>query len=205
MSSDNFLDYELPIFPLGNPLFPAGLLHLNIFEPRYLAMTAECLRTGRPFGVTLIQAGFEVGVPAIPAAIGCTACIIDWQRPAPDRYQLTARGESLFKIERRRSNDEGLILATVRLIDPPDPIALPTRYAGLANLISELIDAFGADSPIPLPLRLDDAAWVANRWAELLPVTPERRQRWLEQGAPLTVLAEIKQVLAEQSGGGERP
>ena len=34
---------ELPIFSLGNPLFPAGLLHLNIFEPRYLAMTADCI------------------------------------------------------------------------------------------------------------------------------------------------------------------
>ena len=58
---------ELPIFPLGNPLFPAGLLHLNIFEPRYLAMTAACLKTGAPFGVSLIQAGFEVGVPAVPS------------------------------------------------------------------------------------------------------------------------------------------
>ena len=196
---------ELPIFPLGNPLLPAGLLHLNIFEPRYLAMTTECLRTGSPFGVALIQAGFEVGVPAIPAAIGCTARIIEWQRPAPDRYQLTVRGESIFKIGQRRSNDAGLILANVRLIDPPDPIALPLRYVGLAKLIQELVDAFGADSPIPLPLRLDDAAWVANRWAELLPVTPERRQRWLEQGAPLAALAEVEQVLAQQSGGGERP
>lgn len=192
---------ELAVFPLSNPLFPAGLLHLNIFEPRYLAMTAECLRDSKPFGVTLIQGGFEVGVPAIPAAIGCTARIIEWQQPAPDRYRLVAQGESLFKIEKRRSNALGLILATVQLIDPPDPLPLPRRYEGLATLIQELIAALGDEAPIPKPLRLTDAAWVANRWAELLPVTPERRQRWLEQADPLVALAEIEQVLAEQSRG----
>lgn len=195
------LNEELPIFPLGNPLFPAGMVHLNIFEPRYVAMTAECLRDNSPFGVVLIQAGFEVGAPAIPATIGCTARIVEWQQPAPDRYRLVARGESLFRIERRRNTPLGLILARVQLLEPPDPIALPTQHAALAKLIQELMVAFGDDSPIPKPLRLDDAAWVANRWAELLPLTPERRQRWLEQSDPLATLEEIERCLAEQARG----
>ena len=191
---------ELPVFPLGNPLFPAGLLHLNIFEPRYLAMTAECIRNGTPFGVSLIRAGFEVGVPAVPSAIGCTARIIEWSQPMTDRYRLVAKGESLFKLISRRIRDDGLMLAKVELLDPPDPLALPPQHAALAALIKELIAALGEDAPLPKPRRFDDAAWVANRWAELLPVTPERRQRWLEQADPLTALVEIEKVLAEQTG-----
>lgn len=194
---------ELPIFSLGNPLFPAGLLHLNIFEPRYLAMTDECIRTGKPFGVSLIRAGFEVGVPAVPSAIGCTARIIEWSQPMTDRYRLVCKGETLFKILNRRVADDGLMLATVELVDPPDPLALPKHHAGLAALIEELIEALGEDAPIPKPRRLDDAAWVANRWAELLPVTPERRQRWLEQADALTALTEIEKLLAEQTGGSQ--
>ncbi len=193
---------ELPIFSLGNPLFPAGLLHLNIFEPRYLAMTADCIRHGKPFGVSLIRAGFEVGVPAIPSAIGCTARILEWSQPMTDRYRLLAQGESMFKIISRRVADDGLMLARVELIDPPDPLALPAQHQALARLIQELIEALGEDAPIPKPWRLDDAAWVANRWAELLPVTPERRQRWLEQADPLTALVEIERCLREQTGGG---
>ena len=142
---------ELPIFPLGNPLFPAGLLHLNIFEPRYLAMTAECLRRGTPFGVSLIRAGYEVGVPAIPSAIGCTARIIEWSQPMTDRYRLVAKGESMFKIISRRTDDSGLIIARAELIDPPDPLALPKQHAGLAALIKELIEAMGDDAPLPKP------------------------------------------------------
>ncbi|MDO9452574.1 MAG: LON peptidase substrate-binding domain-containing protein [Stagnimonas sp.] len=191
---------ELPIFSLGNPLFPAGLLHLNIFEPRYLAMTAACIGSGKPFGVSLIRAGFEVGVPAIPSAIGCTARIIEWSQPMTDRYRLVAKGETLFRIINRRVADDGLMLAQVELIDPPDPLPLPPQHAALAALIKELIAALGEDAPLPKPRRFDDAAWVANRWAELLPVTPERRQRWLEQADPLTALVEIEKVLAEQTG-----
>lgn len=197
------LTEELPIFPLGNPLFPAGLLHLNIFEPRYVAMTAECLRNNSPFGVTLIQGGFEVGAPAIPAAIGCTARIVEWSQPAANRYQLVARGESLFKIEQRRSNALGLILARTQLIEPPDPIPLPAAHRGLATLLQQLYDALDDEAALPKPARLQDATWVANRWAELLPVTPERRQRWLEQADPLVALVEIERVLAEQANGAD--
>ena len=195
---------ELPIFSLGNPLFPAGLLHLNIFEPRYLAMTGECIRSGKPFGVSLIRAGFEVGVPAVPSAIGCTARIIEWSQPMTNRYRLVCKGESPFKILKRRVADDGLMLARVELIDPPDPRPLPKHHAGLAALIEELIEALGEDAPIPKPRRFDDAAWVANRWAELLPVTPERRQRWLEQADALTALIEIEKLLAEQTGDASR-
>ncbi len=191
---------ELPIFSLGNPLFPAGLMHLNIFEPRYLAMTARCIERGEPFGVSLIRAGFEVGVPAIPSAIGCTARIVEWSRPAADRYRLVAQGESLFKIVSRHLAADGLMLAQVELIEPPDPVPPPAQHATLAGLIRELIEALGADAPIPAPPRFDDAAWVVKRWAELLPVTPERRQRWLEQSDPVIALREIEQLLAEQRG-----
>lgn len=195
-------DAELPIFPLGNPLFPAGRLHLNIFEPRYLAMTQACIETGQPFGVCLIQGGFEVGVPAIPAAIGCTARIVEWSQPMTDRYRLVCRGGSVFKIQSRRVRDDGLILARVRTIEPPDPLPLPERHAQLSALLRELAEALGEETPFGKPYRLGDAAWVANRWAELLPVTPERRQRWLEQRRPLVALAEIEDWLASQAGSG---
>ena len=188
---------ELPIFSLGNPLFPAGLLHLNIFEPRYLAMTADCIRHGKPFGVSLIRAGFEVGVPAVPSAIGCTARIIEWSQPMTDRYRLVAKGETMFKIISRRVADDGLMLAKVELIDPPDPLALPSHHAGLAALIKELIEALGDDAPLPKPRRFDDAAWVACRLAELLPIPPERKQKLLEATRPLAMLSDVETLLRD--------
>ena len=42
----------IPVFPLpGALLLPRGELPLNIFEPRYLAMTDDALRTSRLIGM----------------------------------------------------------------------------------------------------------------------------------------------------------
>ena len=48
----NNLPQTLPIFPLGGVLLlPNGRLPLNIFEPRYLAMTDDALATDRLIGI----------------------------------------------------------------------------------------------------------------------------------------------------------
>ncbi len=192
---------DVPLFPLGNPLFPAGRLHLRIFEPRYVQMTADCLANNSVFGVCLIEGGFEVGTPAIPAVLGCSARIVESQGPMDDQYLLVARGENRFRILKRWTLPSGLLMGRVEWIDPPDPTPLPERFAPLAKLIQQLANTLGDDAPLPRPFRLDDAAWVGYRWAELLSVTPERRQQWLVSEAPLKVLEEVAMELQRQSEG----
>lgn len=191
---------ELPIFPLGSPLLPQGRLALRIFEPRYVAMTEDCLREDAVFGVSLIRAGFEVGVPAIPCEIGCTARIVDSRQIAPARYALTCLGETRFRILSRRVTDSGLIYASVEELPPQRGGELPQRYAGFAAMLSRLAQRLGAEY-FATTAEPDNAAWVALRMAELLPVTPEQRQRWLESDSALPVLEEQLAVLA----GLDRP
>ena len=70
---------DLPLFPLNAVLFPGGELALRIFEPRYLDLVRECTRQERPFGVCLILDGAEAGAPAMPAAVGTLARIVDFE------------------------------------------------------------------------------------------------------------------------------
>jgi uncharacterized protein len=52
----------LPMFPLGNVLFPHMPLRLRVFEERYLIMLTELLKANDlRFGVVLIERGHEVG------------------------------------------------------------------------------------------------------------------------------------------------
>ena len=51
----------VPMFPLGNVLFPSIGLPLRIFEPRYVQMLRECMATDGEFGTVLIERGSEVG------------------------------------------------------------------------------------------------------------------------------------------------
>jgi len=196
---------EIPIFPLGAVLYPAGRLPLRIFEPRYVEMTRACIRDNSPFGVTLIRAGYEVGKPAVPSTVGCTARIVQWQETEPDRFLLLAQGESVFRILQHRALPSGLIVAAIELDEPPDPMPLAERHEVLAQLLADMIERIGEEH-FPKPPRFGDAAWVGNRLCELLPVEPERKQRLLEIADPLAVLDEVQRLLKqlrEKDGGTE--
>ena len=191
----------IPLFPLGTVLYPGGVLPLRIFEPRYVAMVRDCLARESAFGVCLIRAGFEAGTPAIPHGTGCTARIVRCEETGPDRFSLVARGESVFRIDRHWARDDDLLMGVVTLADPPDPTPLPERFRGLRELLERAIAEHGAER-FPSPTRLDDAAWVAFRVAELLPVPPERRQRFLTCDDPIARLADVAETLAELRSGG---
>ena len=53
---------EIPLFPLGVVLFDGGRLPLRIFEPRYLDMISERMRTNAAFGIVLIRSGVDARV-----------------------------------------------------------------------------------------------------------------------------------------------
>ena len=73
------LPATLPIFPLtGVLLLPGGRLPLNIFEPRYLAMTRDALAAARLIGMVQPQDGQgDAGEPPRPAPARSS-----WPKPA---------------------------------------------------------------------------------------------------------------------------
>ena len=91
---------ELPLFMLHAVLFPGAHLPLHVFEERYKQLVAECLESGRPFGVLLIRRGREVGETAEPHAVGTTARITRVERLPEGRLNIVCRGEQRFRIAR---------------------------------------------------------------------------------------------------------
>lgn len=98
------------MFPLGMVLFPAQMLPLRIFEPRYRAMVSDCLRDERAFGVVLIERGNEVGGGDVRNGLGTLARIVHAQ-PYPDgRWSIVAIGTERIRV-------------TAWLLDDPYPSA----------------------------------------------------------------------------------
>jgi len=189
---------EIPIFPLRTVLFPDGLLPLKIFEQRYLDMTKVCIRDASPFGVCLLREGAEVGAPAVPLPVGCTALIQDWEMPHLGLFHLVCRGGSVFRIAEHWSTRSGLIYGSVELSDAPPPQLLPAAHQQLANLLQKIIDKVGLDH-FPAPIRLQDSDWVACRLAEVLPLEPEFKQQMLESRDPQARLEQLKAFLKSRS------
>jgi Lon protease-like protein len=92
------VDELLALFPLNSVLFPGMPLPLHIFEERYKLMIGRCIEEERPFGVVLIQAGPEVGGPAVPHTVGTTAHIAAVKRLDDGRMNLIAVGQERFHI-----------------------------------------------------------------------------------------------------------
>jgi len=189
---------EIPIFPLGTVLFPDGLLPLRIFEQRYLEMTKVCIRDNVPFGVCLIREGVEVGAPAVPHTVGCTARILRWDMPHLGLFHLVTEGGSIFRILEQWVSRTGLLCAQVELDDPAPALALPDAFRPLAQLLETIIGKVGAER-FPAPARLDDAAWVAYRLAESLPLEAGLRQQILEARDPLRALNEVRAFLQSKA------
>ncbi|AZO80621.1 MULTISPECIES: LON peptidase substrate-binding domain-containing protein [unclassified Bosea (in: a-proteobacteria)] len=95
----------IPLFPLaGALLLPRGQMPLNIFEPRYLAMIDDALRTHRVIG--MIQPEPENGrqsqVPAL-LQVGCLGRITQFAETGDDRYVITLTGVARFRLEEELS------------------------------------------------------------------------------------------------------
>ncbi len=91
----------LPIFPLtGVLLLPRGRLPLNIFEPRYLAMTRDALAGDRLIGmVQPMGAGPESPKGAPPVyPTGCAGRITAFAETEDGRFRITLTGVSRFRI-----------------------------------------------------------------------------------------------------------
>jgi Lon protease-like protein len=90
----------IPVFPLaGALLLPRGQMPLNIFEPRYLAMVDEALRTNRVVG--MVQPDLERGgTPLVPKLypVGCAGRITGFAETGDGRYLITLTGVARFRI-----------------------------------------------------------------------------------------------------------
>ncbi len=90
----------LPVFPLsGALLLPRGQMPLNIFEPRYLAMVDDTLKTNRIIG--MIQPDPEEGGgPLMPRLyhVGCAGRITQFAETGDGRYLITLTGVARFRV-----------------------------------------------------------------------------------------------------------
>ena len=94
------LPATIPVFPLtGALLLPRGRLPLNIFEPRYLAMTEDAMACGRMFGMVQPDAqapALETG-PSL-YRIGCLGRLSSFSETEDGRYLITLTGLCRFAI-----------------------------------------------------------------------------------------------------------
>ncbi|CUH75552.1 LON peptidase substrate-binding domain-containing protein [Tropicibacter naphthalenivorans] len=88
----------LPVFPLpGALLLPRSRLPLHIFEPRYLAMVDDCLKTDTRL-IGMVQPNPRPEADGALHLIGCAGRVTQFSETEDGRYMITLAGISRFRI-----------------------------------------------------------------------------------------------------------
>lgn len=181
---------ELPLFPLNAVLFPGGPMPLRIFEPRYLDMVSRCMREQTGFAVVLVGDGEELSEATSFAATGTEARIVDFDRLEDGLLGISCLGRERVRIVEAWREADGLNRGRVLDIAADPVVAVPEEQSWLAEVVRQVLPEAG-DTYRHVERR-DDAAWISNRLAELLPLALADKQALLELTDPLERLAALE-------------
>ena len=98
MSKSTDLPDTIPIFPLpGALLLPRSRLPLHIYEPRYLAMIEDAMKTPTRL-IGMIQPYDAPGAAGKLHSIGCAGRLTAFSETEDGRYMVTLSGKSRFRV-----------------------------------------------------------------------------------------------------------
>ncbi|MBV8295647.1 MAG: LON peptidase substrate-binding domain-containing protein [Acidimicrobiia bacterium] len=191
----------LPMFPLQTVLFPGVALPLHVFEPRYRALTRDCLDGDRRFGVVLIERGSEVGGGDVRVSVGTCAHVTEAAELEDGRWLLMVVGAERIAV-RRWLPDDPYPRAEVNVLAdaPAGPDAADQRdTVGRILRRALALKAELGEPAAAATVELDaDPAVAAYQAAALAPLGALDRQRLLEQEGPDQRLALLASDLAEE-------
>ena len=99
------LPSRIPVFPLSNfIIFPETMVPLNIFEPRYIQMIDDCMKSDRIIG--MIQPKNNSGKVPELYNIGCAGKITSFNETNDGRYLIVINGISRFKIVKEINSEK---------------------------------------------------------------------------------------------------
>ena len=172
----------IPLFPLpGALMLPRARLPLNIFEPRYLAMLDDALKTSHRL-IGMIQPADGDGERL--HAIGCAGRVTAFNETDDNRYMITLTGISRFRLGERQDGFSPYIKAAVswdgferdlgpteldKTFDREPFLDILGRYLDLAELRTDWDSLKEADDEL-----------LINSLAMLLPLGTEDKQALLE-------------------------
>lgn len=195
------LPETIPLFPLdGALLLPRGRLPLQVFEPRYLAMVDDCLKTDdRLLGLIQPEHGKD---DSAYQAVGCAGRLVGFSETADGRYMITLSGISRYKISDISEGFKPYLVAKPDWADFtrdlgavehdsafPRDVFLPLlqKYFHLQDLETDWDSLSGAEDEL-----------LINSLSMLCPFEPEEKQLLLE-AEDLKARREILQALIEMA------
>ncbi len=173
---------ELPMFPLRTILFPDSKLPLRIFEPRYIDMVSRSMREDSEFGIILSRESTDPKMFETYDT-GTLAKIIDWDQGGDGLLGITTIGTQKFQLKELNKQEDGLNIGTIERLEKEGDYKPLKEFTHLVELLQAILDdvnIYGDDEK-----NFDSASWISYRFAEILPLRIEDKQKCLEIDDPI--------------------
>lgn len=180
---------------------------LRIFEARYLDMVKNCLKNKSLFAVvTVLPEGQTDAESNFPFAnVGTLVEILDADVTTVGLIMIRCIGQHRIKVDSFVQQEDGLVIGEVTDIPNDIELPIPEDLKNTSNWLLKLLESLpGQDikpenMPVIKPYKFEDAAWVANRWVELLDLTLLQKQRLMQLDSPILRLEMIHDILDADS------
>ena len=207
------LPQVVPVFPLtGSLLLPDANMPLNIFEPRYLAMVDDAMRTSRVIG--MIQPRFDgkvAGDNETPDVvdIGCLGRITGFQEAGDGRYLVNLAGICRFRQTHELPSKNGYRLFKVSPFadDLQEASVEGVDRDALLEAFRHFLDANGMEADWDTVSNTPTDVLV-NMLSMMSPYGPAEKQALLEAPDLKTraeTLVAITEISLAREGGGDAP
>ena len=173
---------DLPIFPLRTILFPDSKLPLRIFEPRYIDMVSRSMREDSEFGIILSRESTDPKMFETYDT-GTLAKIIDWDQGGDGLLGIPTLGTQKFRLKQLNKQEDGLNIGSIERIEKEGDYKPLKEFTHLVELLQAILDdvnIYDDDEK-----RFDSASWISYRFAEILPLRIEDKQKCLEIDDPI--------------------
>jgi Lon protease-like protein len=195
------------MFPLGAVLYPYMLLPLHVFEPRYRALTKDCLAGDRCFGIVLIERGEEVGGRDRRFSLGTIAHIQQAQPLDDGRWILLTTGAQRIRVLRWLPEHPYPRAEVEEIEDPP-------LRAEAERLVQETLRVLRRVNVLRYELGLDDSPFMGQlssdpirasyEAATIARLGPLDAQRLLEMPSAESRLEALSAFLGEEAAALEQ-
>ncbi|MBR9727059.1 LON peptidase substrate-binding domain-containing protein [Shewanella intestini] len=185
---------NIAIFPLPICILPQGYTQLRVFEPRYLRMVSESMKSNKQFGIVMLNENKTL------LEHGTLVEIVDFDTLENNMLAITVKGLQNFKLGDIKKDTDELTHSNVKL----SPLWQPTEIKQtdeqelkLKQTLISIFEQYPQHKAIYHEHYFNDISWVCQRWLEILPLSSQQKQQCISQTThQLTqkMLAEIIKV-----------
>ncbi|MFT7413097.1 MAG: Lon protease-like protein [Paraglaciecola sp.] len=187
--------FEIPLFPLSAHLLPGGRMSLRIFEPRYVRMVKEACASDTGFGICMVNAQGDKDKNEHIYPIGTFAKVIDFDLLDDGFLGVTVEGQRCFSILSIATESDDLKLGECHWMDEWSAQSVDYSISPIDKKLIEIFDYYPELQMLYQNPKFNDPIWVIYRWLELIPVTAEKKQQFLQQKDCVKALDYLAQLI----------